>query len=166
MNGNEESSLSSNQSSVQDVNGNFEPLDCNGNEDSDNDEDNDVLPVDYASIEREEEEFLNIAEGSPADQLSKKILERLGKPCNRGKSPSEYTDGKTFWVSTSCPSFALGGNKAPKPEVLYTPRMFLWFPQYLTATGKKLNCCKSGCDGHLNVKGFTPKARRVIDIKE
>ena len=96
----------------------------------------------------------------------KSLKERLGKPCNRGKPPSEYTDGKTFWVSTSCPSFALGGNKAPKPEVLYTPRMFLWFPQYLMAPGKKLNCCKSGCGGHLNVKGFTPKARRVIDIKE
>ncbi|KAI8638452.1 hypothetical protein BD408DRAFT_436014 [Parasitella parasitica] len=148
----------------QEENGAFEPLDYE--ESDDNQEDDDDLYIDRASIEREEEEFIAIVEGSPVDELTKTILERLGRSANRGEPPSEYTVGRTFWVSSACPSFALQGNQAPKPKDLYTPRMFLRFPQYLTGNGKKLLCSVPKCNGHLNVKGFTPKARRVIDIKE
>ncbi|KAI8645450.1 hypothetical protein BD408DRAFT_429705 [Parasitella parasitica] len=105
-------------------------------------------------------------EGSPVDELTKTILQRLGRSANRGEPPSEYTFGRTFWVSSACPSFALQGNQPPKPKDLYTSRMFLWFPQYLTGNGKKLLCSVLECNEHLIVKCFTPKACRVIDIKD
>lgn len=77
-------------------------------------------------MEKEKNELLSIAEGSLIDTLTKKILERLGRPSNRGKPPSEYyTDSKTIWVSSNCPSFVHDGNRAPGPEDLYTPRLFL-----------------------------------------
>ncbi|CEP10274.1 hypothetical protein, partial, partial [Parasitella parasitica] len=77
---------------VQEENGAFEPLEYEADEaNEDIQEDDNDFTMDRASIEKEEEEFVAIAEGSPIDELTKKILERLGRPANRGEPPSEYT---------------------------------------------------------------------------
>ena len=143
------------------------PLDDGLDADDDDDEDQDTLPINMSIIQKEEEEFLQIIEDSPVDILTKKVLDRLRKGPNRGKAPSEYTEGKTFWVSQGSPSFNLNvyhNQGWPRPDVLYTPRLFLWFPQYLMPGESKLSCPK--CDSNLNVKDFLENARRIIDVNE
>ncbi|KAL9536909.1 hypothetical protein MBANPS3_012260 [Mucor bainieri] len=149
------------------LNHNFEPLGYTEHENSSyKDAEDASYAVDEAFVQREEDAFLSVADNGPVDILTKKIIGRLTKTGNKGQPPQEYTVGKTFWVNQCCPSFALSGSTAPDANALYIPRMFLWFPQYLTATGERLKCCNAKCKGYLTSNGITPNARRVIDIQD
>ena len=143
----------------------FLPLDDGLDAGNDDDEEQDTLPASSDDIQAEEDEFLRVVEDSPIDKLTNKVLRRLRK--GRGAAPVEYTERKTFWVAQTCPSFRLqtehDNNGWPVPDSMYTPRLFLWFPQHLTKSGCRLAC--PDCDGSLNSNAFM-KPRRIIDVNE
>lgn len=104
---------------------------------------------------------MRILESSAVDIELNKIQDRLRK----SGRPVEY-DLKTCWTINTMPCF----NDFKKGLTdLYIPRVFLWFPHYLTDDTLKCPVCKKeNRENHLIINGFSqqPKARRVIDINE
>ena len=110
-----------------------------------------------------EENSSAIQEGSYIAEYIQKVINNLNKNKQGDKMrlPMEYEKGKKFWVDNEDPYFAL--KRSSEPSNLYTPRVFLWFPDHLI--NSKLQCTNASCGNTLTSKGLT-KGRRIIDVEE
>lgn len=126
-------------------------------EGSDTDADDEYNVPDVDEFQQIDEAVASIAEDGVIDRYLKSIQDRL----KGGKRPKEYKEG-TFWVSKKSPSFVL--EDSSDPDLLYEPRVFLWFPHHFN---KDLKCPICNYN-RIEVKGFNkkPRARRIIDLQE
>lgn len=110
-----------------------------------------------------------VQENSVIDKFLKSIQDRIKEdnkkdPPRFPKPPKEYQNG-TFWVQRKNPVFALKDQLELTPNVLYQPRVFLWFPHHLVSN---LKCPKCSTPTSFFVKEWNtcPRARRITDLDE
>lgn len=133
------------------------------------DEEESLEELDDETLERIEQEAGLVEESSVIDQYLKSIQDRIKEdnkkyPPRYPRPPREYLNG-TFWVHRKNPVFALGDQINFSPDVLYQPRVFLWFPHHLVSN---LTCPRCSTPTTFNVKEWktAPRARRITDLDE
>ena len=120
-------------------------------------------------IEQMDREAGLVEESSAVDRYLQTIQNRIKEDNKKDASrsprpPKEYRNG-TFWVHRKDPAFALRDQLELSPEILYQPRVFLWFPHHLVTN---LKCPKCTIPTTFFVKEWNtqPRARRITDIDE
>ncbi|KAI7874434.1 uncharacterized protein EV154DRAFT_569718 [Mucor mucedo] len=110
-----------------------------------------------------------VQENSVIDKFLKSIQDRIKEdnkkdPLRFPKRPKQYQNG-TFWVQRKSPVFALKDQLELTPNVLYQPRVFLWFPHHLVSN---LKCPKCSTPTTFFVKEWNtcPRARRITDLDD
>ncbi|OBZ82404.1 hypothetical protein A0J61_09548, partial [Choanephora cucurbitarum] len=118
-------------------------------------------------IEQMDREAGLVEESSAVDRCLKPIQDRIKVDNKKDSSrsprpPKEYRNG-TFWVHRKDPAFALRDQLELSPEILYQPRVLIWFPRHLVSD---LKCPKCTIPTTFFVKEWNthPRARRITDI--
>ncbi|KAI8328473.1 hypothetical protein EDC96DRAFT_72249 [Choanephora cucurbitarum] len=125
--------------------------------------------LDEEIIQQMDREAGLVEESSAVDRYLKTIQDRIKEDNKKDSSrsprpPKEYRNG-TFWVHRKDQAFALRDQLELNPEILYQPRVFLWFPHHLVSD---LKCPKCTILTTFFVKEWNthPRARRITDIDE
>ncbi|KAI8371102.1 hypothetical protein BD560DRAFT_446758 [Blakeslea trispora] len=125
--------------------------------------------LDEEIIEQMDREAGLVEESSAVDRYLKTIQDKIKEDNKKDalrspRPPKEYRNG-TFWVHRKDPAFALRDQLESSPEILYQPRIFLWFPHHLVSDPK---CPKCTIPTKFFVKEWNthPRARRITDTDE
>ncbi|KAI8336387.1 hypothetical protein EDC96DRAFT_548049 [Choanephora cucurbitarum] len=120
-----------------------------------------------------EEELLDDLDEEIIEQMNReaglveenRIKEDNKKDASRSpRPPKEYRNG-TFWVHRKDPAFALRDQFELSSEILYQPRVFLWFPHHLVSDTKCLECT-TPTTFFVKEWNTQPRARRITDIDD